>query len=71
MIYKFLQTILLEPWDTIVDSMIYTTQSFKERANLLLDATSQYAFLSSYRVYADSEIPSTLLKARLYKRYYY
>ena len=25
---KFLQTILLEPWDAIVDSMIYTTQSF-------------------------------------------
>lgn len=54
---KFLQTILLEPWDAIVDSMIYTTQSFKERVNLLLDATSQYVFLSSYRVYADSETP--------------
>jgi nucleoside-diphosphate-sugar epimerase len=41
---KFLQTILQEPWDAIVDSMIYTTQSFKERVNLLLDATSQYVF---------------------------
>jgi hypothetical protein len=37
---KFLRTILQEPWDAIVDFMVYTTQSFKERANLLLDATS-------------------------------
>ena len=54
---NFLQTILLEPWDAIVDFMSYTTQSFKERADLLLDATSQYVFLSSSRVYADSGTP--------------
>lgn len=62
---RFLQTILLEPLDAIVDFMIYTTQSFKERVNLLLDATSQYVFLSSSRVYADSETPITEDSSRL------
>jgi nucleoside-diphosphate-sugar epimerase len=62
---KFLQTILHEPWDAIVDFMIYTTGSFKERVNLLLDATSQYVFLSSSRVYADSETPITEDSSRL------
>ena len=62
---KFLQTILQEPWDVVVDFMIYTTQSFKERVNFLLDATSQYVFLSSSRVYADSEIPITEDSSRL------
>jgi hypothetical protein len=45
--------------------MIYTTQSFKERVNFLLDATSQYVFFSSSRVYADSEIPITEDSSRL------
>lgn len=43
-----------QKWDAIVDFMIYSTASFKERADLLLNATSQYIFLSSSRVYADS-----------------
>jgi nucleoside-diphosphate-sugar epimerase len=56
---KFLQTILLEPLDAIVDFMSYSTQSFKERISFLLDATSQYVFLSSSRVYADSEVQNS------------
>lgn len=61
----FLQTILQEHWDAIVDFMVYTTPSFKERLNLLLDATSQYVFLSTARVYADSEQPITESSSRL------
>jgi nucleoside-diphosphate-sugar epimerase len=50
---KFLQTILREHWDTIVDFMNYSTSSFKQRVNLFLNATNQYVFLSSARVYAN------------------
>lgn len=62
---KFLRTILKESWDAIVDFMTYTTQSFKKRVYLLLEATSQYVFLSSSRVYADSDIPITEDSLRL------
>ncbi|MDR0606075.1 MAG: NAD-dependent epimerase/dehydratase family protein [Bacteroidales bacterium] len=51
----FLKTILEEHWDAIVDFMIYTTQNFKERVSLFLNATNQYVFLSSARVYANVE----------------
>src|SRR5690606_29311751 len=43
-------------YDAVVDFMDYTTAEFKERYGLLLDNTDQYIFLSSYRVYADSEV---------------
>lgn len=63
---EFLQTVLEEGrWDAIVDFMVYTTLSFKERVNLLLDATSQYVFISSARVYADSKQPITETSPRL------
>jgi nucleoside-diphosphate-sugar epimerase len=52
---KFLQEILQEHWDVIIDFMVYTTIIFKERANLLLNATTQYIFLSSARVYGNIE----------------
>ena len=45
--------------------MVYTTAGFKERVNYLLDATTQYVFLSSARVYADSEQPITETSPRL------
>ncbi|MGK6352532.1 NAD-dependent epimerase/dehydratase family protein [Parapedobacter sp. DT-150] len=61
----FLQTILEEKWDVIVDFMVYTTPGFKERVNILLDATSQYVFLSSARVYAGSDQPVTESSPRL------
>lgn len=62
---EFLKSILTEKWDTIVDFMVYSTISFQERVNLLLDATSQYIFLSSARVYADSQQPITENSPRL------
>lgn len=63
---QFLKTVLDEcHWDTIVDFMIYKTSGFKERVNLLLSAASQYVFLSSARVYTDSEHPITESSPRL------
>lgn len=51
----WLHNILAERrWDAIVDFMVYTTDEFKQRASLLLNATKQYVFISSARVYADS-----------------
>ncbi len=50
----FLKEILCDRWDAIVDFMIYKTEEFKNRVNLLLDSTVQYIFLSSARVYANS-----------------
>ena len=61
----FLQIILQERWDAIVDFMTYTTLSFEKRIDFLLNATSQYVFLSSARVYAGSETPITETSSRL------
>lgn len=52
----FLNGLLAEHWDTIIDFMIWSTTEFKERAWSFLETTSQYVFLSSYRVYADSPL---------------
>ena len=51
----FLDELLAERFDAIVDFMIYTTESFASRCEKLLNATEHYLFLSSYRVYGDSE----------------
>lgn len=52
---EWLQQILQErEWDAIVDFMIYTTEEFKQRIEILLEATKQYVFTSSSRVYADA-----------------
>lgn len=54
---SFLAPILAHKWDAIVDFMVYTTPVFQQRAPKLLAATTQYIFLSSARVYADSVEP--------------
>ena len=51
----FLKELLAERFDAVVDFMIYTTDSFAARMQTLLNATQHYIFLSSYRVYGDSE----------------
>lgn len=61
----FLERILDEHWDAVVDFMIYKTEDFRKRYNLLLDSTSQYLFLSSARVYANSHQPINENSARL------
>lgn len=50
----FLNTLLEEKWDVIVDFMIYNETELKERIEKLLNSTSQYMFLSSSRVYDNS-----------------
>ena len=62
---NFLKTILLESWDVIIDFLVYSTESFKDRVDLLLKATKQYVFLSSARVYANSSLPITEESSRL------
>lgn len=49
----FIREILRESWDAIVDFMVYSTEEFAERIDLLLSSAGQYVFLSSARVYAD------------------
>lgn len=50
----FLEELLETYWDAIIDFMIYTEESFALRVSKILNKTSQYVFLSSSRVYANS-----------------
>jgi nucleoside-diphosphate-sugar epimerase len=61
----FIKQILASSWDAIIDFMIYSTEEFKERYDLFLNATPQYVFLSSARVYANDTSPITDKSARL------
>jgi nucleoside-diphosphate-sugar epimerase len=61
----FLENILRDHWDTIVDFMNYTTDEFKIRCTLLLNSTSHYIHLSTARVYADDNQPITENTKRL------
>ncbi len=61
----FLSTLLCKKWDFIIDFMSYTTDEFSQRVDLLLDATNHYFFLSSSRVYANSDVPLTEESPRL------
>lgn len=51
----FVFSLLDKKWDAIIDFMAYTTVELKERINRFLSATDQYIFISSARVYAESE----------------
>ena len=63
---NFLTTLLeRKRWDVIVDFMVYSTEEFRDRAELLLKSTKQYIFLSSARVYADSKEAITEDSSRL------
>jgi len=61
----FLNHLLSEHWDGIVDFMVYSTAVFKKRYQQLLKATGHYMYLSSSRVYADSDAPITEKSPRL------
>ena len=53
---KFLEDLLdNKMFDAIVDFMKYSTEEFKDRVDLLLNHTKQYMYLSSSRVYSDSD----------------
>lgn len=51
---EFLDEVLKNEWDVIVDFMVYRTAEFQKRVERLLGAARQYVFVSSARVYADS-----------------
>ena len=61
----FLKVLLTEEYDAIVDFMVYNTEEFKSRRDVLLSSTKQYLFLSSSRVYADSKMLLTEDSPRL------
>ena len=61
----YLKELLKEDFDVIVDFMIYSTEEFKERYDILLQNTDHYIFLSSYRIYDGSETPITENTPRL------
>ena len=62
----FLRDILQKyHFDVLIDFMIYSTPEFADRVDLLLSSVGQYIFLSSSRVYADSETPITENSPRL------
>ena len=50
----FIDNICKQHWDCIIDFMVYSTELLKSRIDMLLNATDQYVFISSARVYADS-----------------
>lgn len=52
-------------FDVLIDFMIYNTSEFADRVDLLLSSVGQYIFLSSSRVYADSQTPITENSPRL------
>lgn len=63
--FQFVKDLLTDKWDCIVDFMVYSTEDFESRIECLLNATRQYVFLSSSRVYSDSEHPIKETSPRL------
>jgi nucleoside-diphosphate-sugar epimerase len=61
----FIIPLLNQKWDVIIDFMVYSEDIFKQRIDLYLNATTQYVFLSSARVYGNSIIPITENTSRL------
>lgn len=61
----FIDELLAHRWDVIVDFMVYKTSEFQDRYEKLLNATDHYIYLSSSRVYADSDQPLTENSPRL------
>lgn len=52
-----LDSLLANNYDCIVDFMIYDRDTFRDVADKLLGATDHYIYLSTYRVYANEEVP--------------
>lgn len=62
----FITTVLKDrTWDAVVDFMSYSTHAFEERIDLFLNNTAQYIYISSARVYAESDGLITEQSARL------
>ncbi|MBE6561492.1 MAG: epimerase [Ruminococcaceae bacterium] len=52
----YLESLLKNGYDGIVDFLIYRTPEFRERYQMFLEKTDHYIYLSSYRIYADSPV---------------
>ena len=61
----FITHLLQEKFDVIIDFMVYTTLEFANKVDSYLNNTDQYIFLSSARVYANSDKPLTEDSPRL------
>lgn len=61
----YLKGLLQERFDVLVDFMLYSTEQFRERRDILLGNTDHYIFLSSYRVYDGCQVPITEETPRL------
>lgn len=61
----FLEGVLNQKYDVIIDFMIYKVSEFKERYRMFLKHTKHYIYLSSARVYSDLESPITETTPRL------
>lgn len=55
--YDFIEPILQNGYDGIIDFMIYPTNSLVYNLRRKLDCTDHYIYLSSYRIYDNKEIP--------------
>lgn len=63
---EFLTQVVRERrYDAVVDFMVHDATKFKQVAELMLDNTGQYIFISSARVYAKSDEPITEQTPRL------
>lgn len=55
----FVDSILKNGYDVLIDFMVYQQKEFEARVHKLLGAVRQYIFLSSCRVYAETFVPIT------------
>lgn len=62
---EFLESLLNQEYDAIIDFLVYSTKEFEDRVEKILDHTKQYFFFSSARCYADSQTPITENSSRL------
>ena len=53
----FLEKILIQKFDVIVDFMVYRTNEFEKRVERFLESAKQYVFMSSARVYDNNSLP--------------
>lgn len=63
---QFIETLLEDQFDGIVNFMCYGSKPFSEYADMFLKNTKHYIFLSSCRVYDDKEIPIKETSPRLW-----
>lgn len=64
--HEFLEKVLkMFMWDAVVDFMVHSEEELKSNLPLFLDNCKQYVFISSARVYAQSEEPIKETNPRL------